>query len=65
MGRLFWKFFLFIWLAQIAGIVGVGTYFWVERQQAGTPAAEAPRFARHPRGESHPQIGRASCRERV
>ena len=34
MGRLFWKFFLFIWLAQLVGIVGVGTYFWYERNQA-------------------------------
>ena len=24
MGRLFWKFFLFIWLAQMIGIIGVG-----------------------------------------
>ncbi|GBG12662.1 uncharacterized protein NMK_0193 [Novimethylophilus kurashikiensis] len=28
MGRLFWKFFLFIWLAQAAGMMGVGTIFW-------------------------------------
>ena len=34
MGRLFWKFFLFIWLAQMIGIIGVGTYFWFERNQA-------------------------------
>lgn len=33
MGRLFWKFFLFIWLAQLAGILGTGALFWVERQQ--------------------------------
>lgn len=33
MGRLFWKFFLFIWLVQLAGIVGVSAFFWIERQQ--------------------------------
>ena len=41
MGRLFWKFFLFIWLAQLVGIVGVATYFWYERNQA-------PQFAEGP-----------------
>ena len=54
MGRLFWKFFLFIWLAQMAGIVGVGTYFWYERHQTEPPAAEAPPLASHPRGEQRP-----------
>lgn len=33
MGRLFWKFFLFIWLGQLAAIAGTGALFWVERQQ--------------------------------
>lgn len=28
MGRLFWKFFFFIFLAQLAGMVAVGTTFW-------------------------------------
>jgi two-component system, OmpR family, sensor kinase len=28
-GRLFWKFFLFIWLAQLGGIVAVGAMFWL------------------------------------
>ena len=32
MGRLFWKFFLFIWLAQVLGAVGTGFVFWLERQ---------------------------------
>lgn len=41
MGRLFWKFFLFIWLAQMAGVVATGALFWLEhkrfenKQQAG------------------------------
>lgn len=33
MGRLFWKFFLFIWLAQLAGILGTGALFWAERHR--------------------------------
>jgi len=32
-GRLFWKFFLFIWLGQMAAVLGIGALFWVERQQ--------------------------------
>lgn len=31
MGRLFWKMFLFIWLGQMAAVVGTGTLFWIER----------------------------------
>lgn len=34
MGRLFWKFFLFIWLLQLAGVGGASLLFWLERQQA-------------------------------
>lgn len=32
MGRLFWKFFFFIWLAQLAGVLGTGMLFWLDRQ---------------------------------
>lgn len=32
-GRLFWKFFLFVWLAQLAGILGVGLVFWLEHRR--------------------------------
>lgn len=32
MGRLFWKFFFFIWLAQAIGMVGIGTAFWLEHR---------------------------------
>ncbi len=32
MGRLFWKFFLFIWLGQMAAVFGTGALFWVERR---------------------------------
>ncbi len=42
MGRLFWKFFLFIWLAQLAGVVGTGALFWLERQQFAGSSMQAP-----------------------
>jgi signal transduction histidine kinase len=28
-GRLFWKFFAFVWLAQLAGIIAVASLFWL------------------------------------
>jgi two-component system, OmpR family, sensor kinase len=28
-GRLFWKFFAFVWLAQLGGIVAMGALFWL------------------------------------
>jgi two-component system OmpR family sensor kinase len=31
-GRLFWKFFLFIWLGQMAAVVGTSMLFWAERK---------------------------------
>lgn len=34
MGRLFWKFFLFIWLGQMAAVFGTGALFWLERQNS-------------------------------
>lgn len=34
MGRLFWKFFFFIWLAQLTAISGITATFWLEH---GTP----------------------------
>ena len=58
MGRLFWKFFLFIWLAQMAGIVGVGAYFWFERQQAEPAVAVRPLAERPGGGEHPPRHGR-------
>lgn len=30
MGRLFWKFFFFIWLAQLTAIAGISTTFWLK-----------------------------------
>ena len=29
MGRLFWKFFAFVWLAQLGGFIAVGSLFWL------------------------------------
>jgi two-component system, OmpR family, sensor kinase len=47
-GRLFWKFFAFVWLAQLAGIVAVGSLFWLADRRtdaafndiAGDPIAD-------------------------
>ena len=53
MGRLFWKFFLSILLAQVAATVGVTTVFWVRDQSrareferlAATPSIDTSRSA--------------------
>lgn len=50
-GRLFWKFFFFIWLAQLAGIVGVGAIFWLAH---GQPGGDPRRFEAHPSFEHPP-----------
>jgi two-component system, OmpR family, sensor kinase len=67
-GRLFWKFFAFIWLAQLAGIVAVGSLFWLtdghNAPGRGEPAG-APAFAmeNHPPGaRPHPPPLRAAPR---
>jgi two-component system, OmpR family, sensor kinase len=36
-GRLFWKFFLFIWLAQLGGIVAVALIFWLTQPRLTRP----------------------------
>lgn len=50
MGRLFWKFFLCIWLAQLAAVFATGALFWLERREfAGSlqaPPDAAPPGAR-------------------
>jgi two-component system, OmpR family, sensor kinase len=33
MGRLFWKFFAFVWLAQLAAIIAVGSLFWLTERR--------------------------------
>ena len=67
MGRLFWKFFIFIWLGQMAAVFGTGALFWIERQQFQErmangeklpPEAFGPAFRDRPpppfeRGEPH------------
>lgn len=42
MGRLFWKFFLFVWLAQLAGALGTGLFFWFDRERFETHIAAGP-----------------------
>ncbi|MCE3606321.1 ATP-binding protein [Massilia sp. P8910] len=43
MGRLFWKFFLSILLAQLAATIGVGTVFWLRDQARAQAAIDSPR----------------------
>jgi len=33
-GRLFWKFFAFVWVAQLVGIVATGSTFWLTQRHA-------------------------------
>lgn len=54
MGRLFWKFFIFIWLAQMAAVLGTGALFWVERQQFEERLAGEGRM---PPGAFQPDFG--------
>ncbi|MBR0567139.1 HAMP domain-containing histidine kinase [Azoarcus sp. L1K30] len=36
MGRLFWKFFVFLWLAQLLTAMGVGAMIWLARNEHGS-----------------------------
>lgn len=55
MGRLFWKFFLTIFLAQIATIVAVTTLFWLMVPKHGFPHPPPPDMsASDPRGDHPP-----------
>jgi two-component system OmpR family sensor kinase len=49
MGRLFWKFFLFIWLVQLLGMLGVGASFWLRDHIRAKEIAQAvsPQAAMH------------------
>ena len=40
MGRLFWKFFGFVWLAQMAGIIAVGSLFWLTDTHSDAPYSD-------------------------
>lgn len=42
MGRLFWKFFLIVWLVQLAGAVATGAIFFLEHQRRGPPPLFQP-----------------------
>jgi signal transduction histidine kinase len=46
MGRLFWKFFLFLWLAQLTTVIAVGMTIWFieskRNQSVSKPAGEMP-----------------------
>lgn len=47
MGRLFWKFFICIWLVQVLGMFGVGFSFWL-RDQAALDARQAHHLSSSP-----------------
>jgi signal transduction histidine kinase len=51
MGRLFWKFFLCILLAQLAATIGVGTVFWLRDQARAQAAGAAPAIDTGPSAE--------------
>lgn len=42
MGRLFWKFFLIFWLAQLVTSLGVGVTIWLSRPEHGPERFEHP-----------------------
>jgi two-component system OmpR family sensor kinase len=39
-GRLFWKFFAFVWLAQLAGFIALGSLFWLTDHRGDTVTAD-------------------------
>ncbi|MFZ6656579.1 ATP-binding protein [Undibacterium sp. TJN19] len=43
MGRLFWKFFFFIWLAQLTAIAGISTTLWLKHMSDDGAAMHAER----------------------
>ena len=51
MGRLFWKFFLCILLAQLAATIGVGTVFWLRDQARAQAFGAAPAIDTGPSAE--------------
>jgi two-component system OmpR family sensor kinase len=51
LGRLFWKFFLMFWLAQIVTAIGVGFTFWALHRE---PPAPPPHAWRYPQGNALP-----------
>lgn len=72
MGRLFWKFFFFFWLAQLVTSLGVGVTIWLLRpdSDASTPVFQHPppgvfpppgALAPPPGGQDHPPPAPASA----
>lgn len=56
MGRLFWKFFLFIWLGQMAAVLGTGMLFWAERKNF--EVRMSGNGERHPLDAAEPDLHR-------
>ncbi len=42
MGRLFWKFFLIVWLVQLAAVLATGAIFWAEQRNIETRLDSRP-----------------------
>ena len=62
MGRLFWKFFLIVWLLQLAGATATGMVFWLEHRRQGAhhaapPPPPPPHLANDHRGPHRPPPG--------
>lgn len=55
MGRLFWKFFAFIWLAQLAGIIAIASTFWLSPlgRMDDRRGPEARSYPPAPPGDAH------------
>lgn len=54
MGRLFWKFFLIVWLAQLVAVLATGAVFWAERRSMEARFTERPAPSAPPPGEFGP-----------
>jgi two-component system OmpR family sensor kinase len=77
-GRLFWKFFIFFWLAQTTTVIGVGVAMWLksperDQQHAAMFAPQSPAFfvasaastLRHGGHEALRSLLQEQCREPV
>lgn len=51
MGRLFWKFFLIVWCAQLAAVFATGAVFWAERRALNMRVAEQLQAPGEPTGQ--------------
>ena len=66
MGRLFWKFFAFVWLAQLAVMLVMGVVFWLDTQHREAQfAAFRAALASNPQGQwsQLPPFARQQLRE--